>query len=40
MVTGEENFVFDSIIVLIVLEQTLSSKMFVKIILCCNNWKA
>lgn len=37
---GGRKFAFDSIIVLIDLEQTLSSKMFVKIILCCNNWKA
>lgn len=39
---GGRKFAFDSIpvIVLIVVEQTLSSKMFVKIILYCNNWKA
>lgn len=37
---GGRKFAFDSIIVLIDLEQTLSSKMFGKIILCCNNWKA
>lgn len=37
---GGRKFAFDSIIVLIVLEQILSSKMFVTIILCCNNWKA
>lgn len=39
---GGRKFAFDSIlvIVLIVVEQTLSSKMFVKTILYCNNWKA
>lgn len=39
---GGKKFAFDStlVIVLIVVEQTLSSKMFVKIILYCNNWKA
>lgn len=39
---GGRKFAFDSIlvIVLIVVEQTLSSKMFVKTILYCKNWKA